>query len=723
MLAFWLCAFVLLGLLLGTLRPPGSELLPLALVAALGAALAWCDPIARRLALLALATLAGAARVALVPTPAGDAVSALAGQRVVLLGRVTGEDGSHGSIASMTLDVTHAAQVGPLGRFGSEERSGQVELAGSADGALGRSQVGDWIEAEGRLRLPTSTAGFAHADLLARRGVYSVLSFPRVRLVQRAGPDPGLLATQLRGQVAEGFRRYLPEPQATLSLGMLLGGSADLSPVFRQQLQVAGLGHLVAVSGFNVVVVVGVLHALFVRGLGRRYALLPTLLGIVGYTALTGAPPSAVRAAVMVGAAVVAASLGRVPDPLTSALATAAAMGLIAPGVLFDVSFQLSLAATLGLVLLYPRIRAWLARTPRWLAEPFALTVAAELATLPVVLAVFHQVSLVGPIANVLAAPLVPLIMGGAALLTLSLPLPALASAAAGLTWLPTTSLALVAQTAASLPGASAFTGRLPVPAATLLAALLLLWGLAPLPELAGVRAATAGGIARLSAARAAASVGVVAAAAVLALALVRPDRQLHVTVLAAGQGQAVLVRAPDGRTVLVSGPNLDARGLASLVGDRLNVWERSLYAVVVLAPDQEAGLAEVLRRYPAQRRLSGEGDARLELGGAALDVFSSSAGEPSVAVSFGEVWVPLVGLPPVPTVVPDRGPPTAAAIGASVWPDRYPAPLVGFGVLAPRAELRLPRPRESAVELVSDGTSIWPVDGQPAETADEGDG
>ncbi len=182
-------------------------------------------------------------------------------------------------------------------------------------------------------------------------------------------------------------------------------------------------------------------------------------------------------------------------------------------------------------------------------------------------------------------------------------------------------------------------------------------------------------------------------------------------------------MRAPDGRTVLVSGPGVDPRGLAKLVGDRLNVWEHSLYGVIVLAPDQEAGLSEVLRRYPPERRLSGERDGRLELGSAAVDVFAASSGEPSVAVSYGDVWVPLTGQPPVGTGVSDGRPPVTAAVGLSAWPPFYPDPVLALGTLAPRAERKLAHPSESALELVSDGRSIWTDDASLLDTQDEDEG
>ncbi len=95
------------------------------------------------------------------------------------------------------------------------------------------------------------------------------------------------IAARIRADAVRGIQAYLPEPQASLVAGILLGGSGNLSPEFRQQLQRSGLAHIVAIDGLKQVVVTSVLGAVTVRLLGRRKAAVPLLLGVLAYTVLT----------------------------------------------------------------------------------------------------------------------------------------------------------------------------------------------------------------------------------------------------------------------------------------------------------------------------------------------------------------------------------------------------------------------------------------------------
>src|SRR5439155_14401408 len=165
-----------------------------------------------------------------------------------------------------------------------------------------------------------------------------VLLFPRLlnRIASEA-PSPTDWLANLRARAAAGIGRYLPEPQASLSTGLLLGGSGRLDADFRLDLQRSGLAHLVAIDGYKQVIVATALGGLSVRLLGAQLATLPILLGIATYTLLTGAHPSAVRAALMVGLATLAALTGRVADPLTSLLLAVLAMAALEPRILLDV--------------------------------------------------------------------------------------------------------------------------------------------------------------------------------------------------------------------------------------------------------------------------------------------------------------------------------------------------------------------------------------------------
>jgi competence protein ComEC len=513
------------------------------------------------------------------------------------------------------------------------------------------------------------------------------------------------VAARLRAAAIKSIQTFLPEPHASLAAGVLLGGSGQLSAEFRQQLQRSGLGHIVAIDGYKQVMVSTGLGWAAVRLFGRPLAAGPILLGVLAYTLLTGVRPSAVRAGLMVGLATTAGVVGRLPDSLTSLLLAAVAMAGFDPDVLLDIGFQLSFSATLGLILLWPRLRRLVRGVPAVVAEPAGITLAVTLATLPVTLSVFQSVSLISPLAHVVGMPLLPPVLLGAALIALAAPLPPLASAVAWLAWWPTELLVQTVRISGNAPAAALSTGQLPPLAAVALSLVLLAWGVWQLPELAALRQRLASGrmhtarTHRLAAPLAAAGLSLVGVALLL---LVRPDGSLHVDRLDVAPGEAVLIRGPTGRTVLVAQGRIDAFRLVSQVGQQLAVWEHGLHAAVSLDAEAEPRLATILDRYPAEQRLNAGGDRRLELGGGAvLDVYAMP-GQPAAAVSFGRVWVPLVGHPPRPLHAPDGSPPVLVeadaqqlvADGIRVWrPDQLRSgPTTSAARPAPGDRARSPR-------------------------------
>jgi competence protein ComEC len=655
-----LCLATLVGIAVGDVsRLEPARLGFAALLALLGALLAHRQPAWRLAALIACAVALGGLRASLVDDePAAALLEPYYGLAVRARGVVLEPPvlTSSGASARMAFEIDGLAPAGrdpPPGPLGTPSKSGdgppslaaRVRVIGPAT-LLEEVAAGDRWLLEGRL---LSGEGHGQATLL----------FPR--LVRRDMPlgeaavTPMDMLANLRTAAGGAIRRYLPEPQGSLAVGVLLGGSGGLDAEFRMQLQRSGLAHLMAIDGYKQVVVAGALGAFSVRLLGARLAAVPILFGITGYTLLTGAHPSAIRAALMVGLATLASLTGRVADSLTSLLLAAVVMALVEPRILLDIGLQLSLSATLGLILLWPSLRRWVHGIPRWVAEPAGLTVAVTLSTLPVVLSVFQLVSLVSPVAHILAAPLLPLVLAGTALLALVSPFEAVATPVGWFAWLPCTVLAGVIQLTGNLPGAALSTGRLPTFAAWAMTAGLVAWGVWGLPEAAVIRNRLAR---HLLQTRVQTRVGapvaclVGALGATLVLQLIRPDGQLHVHPLEAGRGQAVLVRGPTGRTALVAGGRVDAAALASAVADHLAVWEHKLDAVLALDARAAYGLGPTLARYPPDQLLDPAADTRFDLGGGAvLDIYAADRQPIGVAVSisFGADWWPIVGRPPPP--------------------------------------------------------------------------
>ena len=479
-----------------------------------------------------------------------------------------------------------------------------------------RVESGDRLRVETELEMAEDFDGFAYREYLARQGIRAI-GRARSAEVVAPGAGPAAALAGLRALLLGGLNAIVPEPEAALGAGILLGVRASIAPEINDAFAIAGLTHVVAISGWNIAIVAALVAAV-VRPLerrpGGRWTSAMLAAGTVGgYVLLTGASPSVVRAALMAGCMLVA-RLGGSRAHAASALELAALlMLLVAPSVLWDVGFQLSLLATAGLIWFGAPIERRMPGWPRWIREPVALTLAAQVTTLPVILVNFERLSLVAPIANVLVVPFVPLAMLASAVASVvgvvhdALRLPVIGDAVAwfagGCAWLVLRVIVLLGSGVASLPHAAV---DVTVPPSFAVAWLpivaLATWALRsddPAPPPAATASATLErrGIARLVRPRPIAA-GVLAVLLAVSLAS-RPDGLLHVTVLDIGQGDSILVEAPDGTTMLVDGgpdPELALRRL----GEHLPFFARRVDVVVLTHPHQDhvAGLVDVVDRF-----------------------------------------------------------------------------------------------------------------------------
>lgn len=363
-------------------------------------------------------------------------------------------------------------------------------------------EVGDRIEVRGAARGLAALDDQRAADWLRRQGLAGEVTGRQVMVLATPAALPGARREPAVAAVMAVLDRALPIPVAGLAAGLLLGERSGLPAELRAAFVATGTSHLLVVSGWNMTLVVAAVGALGARLRLRHHPVgLPlALLTIAGYTWLVGAEPSVVRAAAMGSLAVTALALGRRADPLVALVCAAAVMAGAAPGLLGDLSFQLSFLATLGLLLALPPLAPRLAALPlpaRLAAEPLAATVAAQLAVTPLLAHTFGRVSPLAPLINVLVAPWVPLVMAGAA----GVALLGLSAAALGqpgilllselmavLTALAAAPLLAAVEAGARLPWASV---RLPAPSLPVTLALYGLLALLSLPLLTPAPAAT----------------------------------------------------------------------------------------------------------------------------------------------------------------------------------------------------------------------------------------
>ncbi len=296
--------------------------------------------------------------------------------------------------------------------------------------------------------------GLAQLD----QAIVGRIDAPRVRILDPpARDDPSWLA-QLRAHIDQRVRAVLPEPHGALLSAILVGIRSGIPGDLRDDFAASGLIHVVAISGFNITLV-----AIGVRRLAGvvigRYGVMLAIVALPLYAVLAGADPGVVRAAVMGVMALLAWVLGRDEDALAGLSAAAAGIVLVDPSALIDVGFQLSFAATLGLLLITPGLADWLtqrARLPRLAAEILAATLSASLMVTPIIAATFERLQLAAVPANLLALAAPPWIMAaGVPVAVWAAAQWPLGDVVAWIAWVPLEYLIRITRLAAGLPGAS----------------------------------------------------------------------------------------------------------------------------------------------------------------------------------------------------------------------------------------------------------------------------
>ncbi|NUQ38661.1 MAG: ComEC/Rec2 family competence protein, partial [Caldilineales bacterium] len=425
---------------------------------------------------------------------------------------------------------------------------------------------GDRVRIRGAAIAPPIFPDFDYRRFLARKGIHTLIRRAEITLIE---PDQGapfwaaLYAFRARGSAL--LNQILPRPYSDLANGMILGIETGIDRDLYEQFNLTGTSHVIVISGSNIAIVSGILLALFTRVLRRRRLVtLLTLAGILLYTLLVGADAAVTRAALMGSLYVMAVGLGRQSAAIISLFFAGLVMLLLNPLTLWDVGFQLSFMATLGLILFNaPLRRRWDARIGKrlppaangLLAEGLLVTFAAQITTMPLVVAYFGRLSLISFLVNLLIIPVQPPIMiaGGMAVL-------------AGLIWLPLAKViallplaslwwtVFIVQQAAALPLASlevsAF-GRLIAVLYTGIFALGFLWWLIRQEQGASALIPPAWRP-RLARAGLAAGLLILPLWGASAWAEAQPDGYLHLHLLGREQGAAWLIITPGGNRVLL---------------------------------------------------------------------------------------------------------------------------------------------------------------------------
>ncbi|MFC2002548.1 ComEC/Rec2 family competence protein [Chloroflexota bacterium] len=220
---------------------------------------------------------------------------------------------------------------------------------------------GDVLLVAGDLETPPQFDDFDYGDYLARQGIYSTMLYPQIEVLDR-GRGSKLLGSiySLRNRLSQTLAEVLPEPQASLAQGTVLGIRGNIPLPLKENFSRTGTFHLLAISGLHPSIVAGILLSLGIWLFGRRHYLYIWLaLGVIWlYALITGMHAPVVRAAIMASLFLTADLLGRQRSAITSLAFAAAVMVGISPRILWDASFQLSFLAMSGLILLFPPLQA-----------------------------------------------------------------------------------------------------------------------------------------------------------------------------------------------------------------------------------------------------------------------------------------------------------------------------------------------------------------------------
>ncbi|MFQ3648685.1 MAG: ComEC/Rec2 family competence protein, partial [Anaerolinea sp.] len=447
-------------------------------------------------------------------------------------------------------------------------------------------------------------------EYLARQGIHSVMRQGTLTLLQARPQDTAMTALiDLREAAREVILNALPQPQSGLLVGILLGNERDISAPVEEAFRRTGLSHIIAISGFNMAVLSGAVLVLL-RPLNVRRPALTVLITVgvlVAYTVFVGAGASVMRAAVMC-ALLLAAPLVRRKAYLPASIAAAALfLTLLDPFALWDVGFQLSFAAVLGIALWLPPLQRlsehWANERLHWppaqqlarlLSDLLLVTLVAQVATLPLLMLHFQQVSLVSLMVNLLVLPVqaVVLIVGLSSLLV-SFVTPLVGDVLFALVYVLLTWTTEIVRAFAALP--------LAVQTVYLSPAWVMLFyvGMMGGHMLSHYDPTWWARLRRMPLRRVAVGLAVCVLGLVGLTLTQRPDGRLHLYWLDVGRSSAVLMQTPQGAQILIDGGRYPTR-LMTALGEVMPHNDRQIDMLILTQPEDadNAALLEVLRFY-----------------------------------------------------------------------------------------------------------------------------
>ncbi len=472
-------------------------------------------------------------------------------------------------------------------------------------------EYGDRVRVRGQLKTPPENEDFSYRDYLARSGVYSYMTTAEV--TRLPGNDGNILFIpifKLKAKLLENTYRIFQDPEASLLAGILFGVDTGLPRKLQDAFKNTGTAHIIAISGFNIAIIAGLFFSISKQIFSERLGAVISVAMVFLYAFLVGGDAAVLRAAIMGSLSLFARQVGRKNAGINTLAIVALIMAFINPLVLWDIGFQLSFFATLGLILYAEPFSNYTANlisrfskqdnsaVVKILNENVILTLAAQVMTIPLMAYYFNRISLISFIANPFILPVQPavMILGGAAVFASLILLP-LGQLLAWVAWPFAGYTIRVVEFFDRVPHGVLVLGDVP---------LWFIYGmyitlLAVTLNWSAIQAWFKSAASSLRAAALTVSFILVFICMMLVwtAASQSGDGRFHVTFLDAGSANAVLIQTPEGRNILING-GASTSELSDELGRRLPFFSRKLDWLIIASTDEEqlSALPRIVERY-----------------------------------------------------------------------------------------------------------------------------
>ena len=333
------------------------------------------------------------------------------GEEVAILGIIDKEPDIRAKITRLEIKIEKIKKINNLEENSSEDLAKVLVTAKKYP----EYKYGDKIIILGELKAPDVFEGFNYKDYLAKDGILSVMDFPEVISADGNFGSPFLKNIfSFKNKLKDSLNRIMPRPESAISEALLFGDEQSFSEDLKEKFNLTGTRHLAAVSGMNITIVSAILVSfLLLLGFWRHQAFYFSIIILIAYILMVGAPASAVRAGIMAILFLTAQHFGRLSSASRLIVFAATIILILNPLLLkSDIGFQLSFLAIMGMIFLQPIFSGLFKKIPNifQLKNSLTATISAQIFTFPILIYNFGQISAISPIANILILPFIPFV-------------------------------------------------------------------------------------------------------------------------------------------------------------------------------------------------------------------------------------------------------------------------------------------------------------------------